>query len=121
MLHVYNEFLILLSYIKKIVTFKFYLQILKKITICKIIYSVNRIMHCLQHYASVQNFRSGKAEVCQISITRYVADKIICSNCLNYIHFFNLYNYIFCLLIHALSPTLRKCAKFQIDWKGSSV
>jgi hypothetical protein len=30
-------------------------------------------------------------------------------------------NYLFCQLLHALSATLRKCAKFQIDWTGRSV
>jgi hypothetical protein len=46
-------------------------------------------------------------------------------NFLNFIFknqiYYTLKNYLFCPLIHALSPTLRKCAKFQIDWAGRSV
>jgi hypothetical protein len=57
-----NYFLIFL-YIDKHLTFK-------------IIYSVNWFRHCLQLYASVQNFMSiGQVEVRQISIIRFVADK----------------------------------------------
>jgi hypothetical protein len=40
---------------------------------------------------------------------------------LGYQNFVNFQNYLFCQLIHALSPTLCKCAKFQIEWTGRSV
>jgi hypothetical protein len=53
---------------------------------------------------------------------RHVADKLFFSKFFNTKNiFFYFQTYIFCQLIHALSPTLRKCAKFEIDWTGRSV
>jgi hypothetical protein len=74
-------------------------------------------MHCLWLNAIVYNFRSsGQVKLCHIWIIRVVADEIILKFFITKKNF-NFQSYLLCQLIHALSPTLRTCAKFQIDRK----